>query len=128
MNKKGKIRQQGQAMFAVVGLLSLGLLILSTNILVGIIEHNLSLIWQQSDQGRCIAEAGTEEAVLRILRDPDYGGGILVIDGRNVTIEVTGNNPKTITSQVNFFGKEKRIRAEVTLGTGESEITNWEEF
>jgi len=115
-------------MFAVVGLLSLGLLILSTNILVGIISHDLSLISQQSDQGRSLAEAGVEEAALRLLRDPGYHGGTLVIDDKNVIISVTGDGPKIITSEVDYFGKDKKIRAEVTLGVGQSQVTNWEEY
>ncbi len=115
-------------MFAVVGLLSLGLLMLSTNILVGIIEHNLSLGFQQSDQGRCLAEAGAEEAILRLLRDPNYQGGQLVIDGRDVIINISGDNPKTIESSVNYFGKEKRVRVRVLAGVGDSQITSWEEY
>ena len=129
MNSKyTKNKQKGQAMFAIVGLLSLGLLILSTNILIGIIEHNLSLSFQQSDQGRVVAEAGLEEANLRLLRDPDYDGGTLVINGRNVIIDVSGENPKTISSSVNYFGKLKRVRAEVIFASGQNQLSNWEEY
>ena len=130
MNKKNqkKNKQKGQAMFAIVGLLSLGLLVLSTNILIGIIEHNLSLSFQQSDQGRVIAEAGLEEASIRLLRDPEYDGGQLVINGRNVIIGVSGENPKTISSSVNYFGKLKRVRAEVIFASGENQLSNWEEY
>jgi len=130
MNTKNqkKNNQKGQAMFAIVGLLSLGLLVLSTNILIGIIEHNLSLSFQQSDQGRVVAEAGLEEASIRLLRDPDYEGGQLLINGRNVIIEVSGENPKTISSSVNYFGKLKRVRAEVIFASGQNQLSNWEEY
>lgn len=114
---------------AVVGLLSVGLLMASTNIMIGIIQHDQALALNQSDQGRALAEAGVEEAVLRLLRDKDYSGGSLVLDGKNVTIEVTGDETnKTITSSVNYFGKNKAVQAEVTNLSGVMEVSSWQDI
>lgn len=122
-----KCRQKGQAMFVVIGLLSLGLVLMTTNIMVGIIEHDLTLALQQSDQGRALAEAGAEEAVLRLLRNPDYEGGSFVIDEKNVNINVEGDNPKVITSQINYLGAEKELRVKVDTTSGETDTVSWQE-
>lgn len=124
--KKNK-KQSGQAMLAVVGLLSVGLLMATTNILIGIIGHDQALAFQQSDQGRCLAEAGAEEASLRLARNPDYSGGQLVIDEKNVNIEVSGDNAKTVVSSVNYFGKIKKVQVTVNISSGLAEITDWQE-
>lgn len=124
-----KLKQQsGQAMIAVVGLLSVGLLMASTNIMIGIIQHDQALAFQQSDQGRCLAEAGVEEAIIRLLRNPDYQGGQLVLSDKNVNIEVSGDNPKTIVSTVDYFGKVKSTKVEVSLTSGSLEVLSWEDI
>ncbi len=127
MIKKIK-NQSGQAMIAVVGLLSVGLLVASANMMIGVIQHDQALAFQQSDQGRCLAEAGVEESIIRLLRDPDYQGGELVLDDKNVNIEISDSNPKVITSSVDYFGKVKTVEAEIILGSGGLEIVSWEDI
>jgi len=122
-------KQSGQAMLVVVGLLSVGLLMASTNIMIGIIQHDQALALSHSDQSRALVEGGVEEAVLRLLRDNSYSGGNLVIDGKNVTIKVTGDETnKTITSSVNYFGKNKLVQVEVVNISGIIEIDSWQDI
>lgn len=46
-----------------------------------------------------VAESGAETAVLKLLRNPNYTGETLTVNGGTATISVTGVNPKTITSK-----------------------------
>jgi hypothetical protein len=123
-------KQSGQAMLAVVGLLSVGLLMASTNVMIGIIQHDQTLYFQQSNQGRQLVEAGVEEAIIRLLREPDYQGGQLVIDGKDVKIEVLegDQSDKVIIASVNYFGKEKKVQAEINQSSGRLEIESWEDI
>lgn len=76
-----------------------------------------------------LAETGIDNAVLRLLRNPNYlGESNLSIEGGNVTIVVTGTNPYTIESTAIHSGTTRRIRA--TLGTvaGVLTLTSWEEI
>lgn len=53
----------------------------------------------QSTTTADVAESGAETAVLKLLRNPNYTGETLTVNGGTATISVTGVNPKTITSK-----------------------------
>lgn len=46
-----------------------------------------------------VAESGAETAVIKLLRNPNYTGETLTVNGGTATINITGVNPKTITSK-----------------------------
>ncbi len=56
----------------------------------------------QAEQGEMalrIAESGAENALLRLVRNPSYGGGeTLTIDGGSATVNVSGSTPIIVES------------------------------
>ena len=80
-----------------------------------------------------VAESGIENALLRLLRDPNYTGTgyngepALTIGDATATVTVTGTNPKTITS-VGLEGTHtKTIEVSVTYNNNIMTITDWHE-
>lgn len=75
------------------------------------------------------AESGVENALLRLLRDPNYSGETLTIGAATTTITVTGTDPKEIVSVGTMEEFVRTIRAEASYTQGVLSLTSWtEEF
>jgi|SRR3989344_1367352 len=75
-----------------------------------------------------IAESGIENAILRLLRDPNYIGETLVASGGTTIIQVTKNgNQYTIRSEGTQGNFTRTIQASALSTDGILTITQWEE-
>ncbi|MBI4226099.1 hypothetical protein HY612_03210 [Candidatus Roizmanbacteria bacterium] len=73
-----------------------------------------------------LAESGVENALLRLLRNPNYTGETLNINEGTATITVTGSNPYTITS-IGRNGNFSRTLQVVVNYNGNMTISSWRE-
>lgn len=73
-----------------------------------------------------IAESGIENGLLRLLRNPNYTGETLNLNGGTATITVTGSNPYTVTS-VGEKGNFQRTIQVVLDYNGVMTINSWRE-
>jgi hypothetical protein len=74
-----------------------------------------------------VAEAGIENAILRLLRDPNYLGETLTVGNGTCTINVSGTNPYTITARGAAGNFVKQIVATAQFTNGVMSITSWSE-
>lgn len=73
-----------------------------------------------------IAESGTENAILRLLRNSNYTGETgLTIGGGQVEIAVTGTTTKTITTNVVFENVKRTVKADVAIVNGQLSVVSW---
>lgn len=75
-----------------------------------------------------VAEAGIENAILRLIRDPVYTGETLSVDNATVLIAVTGSNPKTITATATNGNFKRAIEVQMTLTSGFYTLSGWKEI
>ncbi|OGK35932.1 hypothetical protein A3A93_05785 [Candidatus Roizmanbacteria bacterium RIFCSPLOWO2_01_FULL_38_12] len=75
-----------------------------------------------------VAEGGIENALIRLLRNPNYTGETLPIGNGTATITVTGTDPKTITSIGVDGTHTKTIQVNVTYNDNIMTITDWQEL
>jgi hypothetical protein len=76
-----------------------------------------------------LSRAGYDNALLQILRNPSYSGESLTLGNGNVTILVTGTNPKTVLSTATkngivrkFTGTAQFVNNQLTVtGAGETQ-------
>jgi len=73
-----------------------------------------------------IAESGAEEALIRILRDPNYSGGTLTIDEGNATIQVTGSTIKTITVTTDYAQVRQQVVVTVNTAGDLLKVLAWQ--
>ena len=73
-----------------------------------------------------ISESGIENAMLRLLRNPNYTGEIIPINAGSATISVTGANPYTITS-TGESGNFSRTLQVVVNYNGSMTVSSWRE-
>jgi hypothetical protein len=75
------------------------------------------------------AENGIENALLRLIRDPEYIGETLVFGNhRNVEISVTGGSPQFVTA-VGYSGNASRVlQVSVQYVGGDLVVDSWKEI
>lgn len=105
------------------------ILIITTGAVMLIATNALSTTkLQEGILAYSVAEAGAENAVLRVLRDPTYTGeaNLLVGDGE-ADISVTTGNPVVIVSEGTIGKFKRKIQVNLTKASGYYTITSWRE-
>ena len=72
-----------------------------------------------------MAESGLENALIRLLRDPSYGGETLTVDAGTATITISGTNPYIITSVGDYAGFTRQVQVTVLFTAGRMAISSW---
>ena len=74
------------------------------------------------------AEAGVENALVRLLRDPNYTGETMQVDGSTAVITVTGTTTKIIMVEGQQNNLVRKIQVTVSYTDNQMTITNWQEI
>lgn len=72
-----------------------------------------------------IADSGAENALLRLLRNPNYAGETLPVGEGEAQIVVTGTDPKTITSTGVIRDFKKTVQVIVTYNNNIMSVSSW---
>lgn len=102
--------------------------IISTAAVAWVIDNTLGSSQTQSGLSTLmLAESGIENAMLVLLRNPDYTGEVLTIGDATVTIDVSGTTEKTIVSQSVDGNHSKKIEVTASYVDNVLTITSWQE-
>lgn len=106
------------------------ILVITTGAIMLIATNSLSATkLQEGVTAYSVAEAGAENAVLRVLRDPSYTGeSDLAVGEGTADIEVTPGSPVVIISTGTVGRFERKIRVTMTRVLGQYDITSWHEI
>ncbi len=123
--KKSHYLQSGQTLvtllvFSVISLATASAAVavmINTTRNAGMAEHRIV--------ARHTAEAGAENALLRLIRNPNYAGETLSIDGGTATIVVSGTSPKTIVSTSTSGGITQAIEVIANYINNQLTVTSW---
>ena len=127
-NSKFRIKEKGQALITLLFFVLFSLTI-TTGAIIIIIANSISA--SKSAEGTLAyyaAESGVENALLRILRDPNYTGETLTIGTGTAVITVTGANPKTVVSVGQNGNFKRTVQAQATYSNGYYTFSNWKEI
>lgn len=110
-------------------------LTISASAVMVMISNSISTSkFEQGNLTYYIAEAGVENAILRLLRNPSYCGEVLPVGSGTATITVvdaasgcSGVSPFTITVVGKDGNFSRTIQLQAQYGTGGLVITSWEE-
>ncbi len=118
----------GQALVALLFFMIIAMIISATA--VALIVSNMTTITstEQAHYALVIAEGGADNAIVQLLRNPNYSGEALNLDNGQVTITVTGATTKTVQSQGAVSDVERTIQVEATFTNGVMTITSWQEI
>jgi hypothetical protein len=136
MKKKFKIKdmqlkllEKGQALVTLLFFILISLTITSGAIII-IIANSVSVSkFQEGDLSYYAAESGVENALLRLLRDPDYAGETLTIGGTTVIATVSGAVfPKTVTATGQNGNFKRKVQAQINYDGIHYTFSNWKEL
>ena len=125
--------QRGQALITLLFFALISLTITSAAVIIIMVNSSAIGKLQEGVLAYSAAESGIENALLHLLRDPNYTGvgETLTVDNASVivTISPAGNSfPKTVTA-IGTNGKFKRtVQAQMDYSNGYYTISNWKEL
>lgn len=128
MKIKLKIKEKGQALVTLLFFILISLTITSGAIIIIIANSMSASKTQEGALAYYTAESGVENALLRLLRDPNYTGETLEIGTGTAVITVSGTNPKTIISIGQNGNFKRRVSAQATYNSGYYTFSNWKEL
>src|SRR3989338_5759201 len=127
-NLKFKIKESGQALITLLFFVLISLTI-TTGAIIIIIANSLSVSkFQEGTLVYYAAESGVENALLRLLRDPNYTGETLTIGSETAVITVSGNNPKTVVSVGQNGNFKRTVQVQMNYSNGYYTFSNWKEI
>lgn len=123
--------QTGQALVLVLMVAAVVLTV--TTVAIGVvISSSYSTLRKQNELLTfAVAESGAEESLIRLLRNPNYSGGNLLVSGGNATITVGGNQPPIVVANLgNLNNHQKKVQLELArnLATTVITINQWKEI
>jgi len=124
-----KLGQKGTVLVTLLVFVSMAVVVIAAVTAVTIINTQSTAVLADGNYMYHIAEAGMENALVRVIRDPNnYTGETLTIDGNTVTISVTGATTKTIISQANSGKYIRKIQVTATAQDNLVTVLTWEEI
>ena len=118
--------QSGQALVILLIFMAVTVIITMAAVTMIVVTSSGISGFEQSNIAYDVAEAGAENALLRLLRDPSYTGETLTVGDGTATITMTGSGTQTITSVGRFNNYLRKIQVVVMVDDVDT-IQSWME-
>lgn len=127
MDHHDRIGQNGQAMILLVTFIAIAMSVITATVAVSIISGRSTTSTQAGLDALQIAESGVENAMIRLIRNPNYTGETLTVGDGTATVTVTGTTQKTIRSTGSVPDHERTIEAVTSTNGGVISVISWNE-
>ena len=117
--------QSGQTLVALLFFVMIGIVAITSATLILFTNLESEQKMQDVESVRQLAELGGEKAMISILRDPNYVGETININGDTVIITVTGTTTKTIDSIATSGDFSRKIEIIATYLNNILTKTSW---
>jgi len=123
-------KDSGQILTSVLVFMAFGLSVIALSATLTIINMQNTAKYSQSEQASNYAEAGAEEATLRLIRDPSYiGGNLSIATDATISVQIAVNgDSRAITSTATYNGFTKKVLAQVSLANGKVTLVSWKQI
>src|SRR5687768_14464187 len=91
-------QQSGQVLVALLAFMATAITLTTMATIVTLTNTLATSKYTWGQDALSVAEAGIENAMIRLARDPTYAGETLTVSTATATISVSGTSPKIITS------------------------------
>lgn len=119
----------GQTLVVLLVFMVVAITVISAAVVVTVISSQSTSIFSLGEGAFAISESGAENALMRLLRDPDYSGETLVVGNGTAIISVSNNGNNKIITSVGINGNYTRTIEIVTSYTNNVlTITSWREI
>lgn len=107
--------------------MAIAVIVTSAAVVMMVVGSTAAAKYERGQSAFAAAESGIENALLRLLRDPNYSGETLTIGEATATITVTGTDPKTIISTGVAGEFARTIQAIAGYTEGILSVSSWKE-
>jgi hypothetical protein len=130
MIKEKFFKKSGQSLISLIIYMVIAVIIISGAVAVIIINSKATTVLYRGAVSQNLAEAGMENALIRLLRNPSYSGETLAIGPDSVLIQVSGGgaNPYVITSSGTTGSSKRTIQVEAEYNDNILTVTSWREL
>jgi hypothetical protein len=121
--------QAGQALVVLLFYMIIAIT-LSTTAVAVVLSNSLSVTRNEEGAHALeIAEAGAENALIRLMRTTNYPGETLTVAGGNATVTVGGDNTTKIATSSGVVGDFTRtVQVTASIINGVLTVTSWQEL
>lgn len=122
-------KTNGQAIIILLFYMVVAITLTTTTVAV-IVANSLAVTsTEESMHALEVAEGGAENAIIRLLRDTQYAGETIPLDGGEAVISVSGTTDKTIRSvgNVGNFSRTIEVVAQFSAD-GVLSVVSWQEI
>ena len=123
-----KYNTSGQALVILLVYMVIAMITTSMAVALVIINATSTSHVEQGDMALNTAESGAENALIRLIRTPNYTGETLTVGGGSATVTVSGSSDKTILSEGVIGGYERNVQVVVRFLGGVMTILSWQEL
>ena len=119
--------RSGQALVILLVFVGITAVVTSAGAMVMIAGAQSGSKFELGSEAYFAAEAGAENGLLQILRNPAYSGETLNLTNATAVVIVSGTNPKTLDSTGTVNGLTRKIRVIGNYVNGVLTVTSWNE-
>ena len=125
---KNQPKNAGMALVTVIVVSGLAMVVITAGVTLSILTSQANLGFLQGQKALYVAEAGAEEALIRLLRNPSFTQETLNIDGGTAIINISDNaGIKVITVDGQVVGAKRWVVVEVDDSSGMMVVNSWQE-
>jgi hypothetical protein len=117
--------RQGQAILTLLFFMVISISIITAISLIILNNLSAGVNIEQGVVAYYAAEAGAENALLRMLRDPSYAGETMTVDDSDVVISVNGG---VITSIATYANSVRKIEVQTVYNNNVLTVSSWKEI
>jgi hypothetical protein len=118
----------GQALISLVFFTMIGMAIATAAILATLSSTIASSKFQSGTLTFSEAESGAENAYLRLLRDPNYKGETMTINGATVIATVSGSTNIIVNTKATSGAFSRSVQVKLQYTNGKYVIQSWKEM
>lgn len=126
--RKKNLLQQGQTLVLLLIFMVVAIMITTASVAMIVTNIKATDKLSQGTTAMDVAESGAENAVIKLLRDPNYSGETLTVGEGQAVITITGTNPKAIVVKGTLNNFTRTIQVIVDMTNNISTVTSWKEI
>lgn len=119
--------ETGQTLVLLLIFVVIAITITTASVAMMVVNVKATSKLEQGSTALDVAESGAETAMIKLLRDPTYGGETVPVGSGQAVITVTGTNPKTVLSKGTVNNFTRSIQATVDYTNNVLTVTSWKE-
>ena len=122
------ITKRGSTLITLLVFMIVALSVTTTAVAILITNSQSGSMQEQGTEAYSAAESGIENAIIQLLRNPNYTGETLSVGSNQAVVVVSGTSPYTVTSTGTRGNYTRKVQAIMDYTDGTLTVTSWKEI